>query len=126
MGAALALWRGYPWARRSATSFLSRSHMASITRSKGMARFENCSSSKTSSATAEQIRIAHAFNEELWGNPDDDEEAVRRRVAGRLRVRRAEVDEACVLVMSDDRLRDEMTQLYNASHGLDRRGNRIR
>ena len=76
--------------------------------------------------TQEQIRIAQEFNDELWEHPDDDEDAVRRRVARRLRVRPAEVDEAYLLVISDERLRREMTEAYNASHGFDRRGNRIR
>lgn len=83
-------------------------------------------SESPSQVTRQQIRIAHEFNNELWENPDDDEDAVRRRVARRLHVRPAEVDGAYLRVISDERLRREMTEAYNASHGFDRRGNRLR
>lgn len=78
--------------------------------------------SPSTRVTQEQIRIAHEFNDELWENPDEDEDAVARRLG----VRPSEVREAYMLVISDERLREEMTQAYNASHGFDRRGNRIR
>ncbi len=76
--------------------------------------------------TRRQIQIAHEFNDELWENPDDDEDRVQRRVARRMRVTPQEVSEAYILVSSDERLRQEMIQAYNASHGFDRRGNRLR